>query len=80
MPAQVAEQYGSRTVDALMATVLGHYDRLWPRVEIKLDAIDSLDMDRMCRREWRTVRRRTGQYGGRGIRRADYGGTVIRRR
>ncbi|WP_326705974.1 hypothetical protein [Streptomyces cyaneofuscatus] len=33
VPAHVAEHYGSLTVDELMASVLGHYDRLWPRIE-----------------------------------------------
>lgn len=33
VPAHVAEHYGSLTVDELIASVLGHYDRLWPRIE-----------------------------------------------
>lgn len=33
VPTHVAEHYGSLTVDELIASVLGHYDRLWPRVE-----------------------------------------------
>jgi 2-phosphoglycerate kinase len=33
VPAHVAEHYGSLTVDELISSVLGHYDRLWPRVE-----------------------------------------------
>lgn len=33
VPAHVAEHYGSLTVDELTASVLGHYERLWPRIE-----------------------------------------------
>lgn len=33
LPAHVAEHYGSLTVDELITSVLGHYDRLWPRIE-----------------------------------------------
>ncbi|MEU5655170.1 hypothetical protein ABZ802_06090 [Streptomyces sp. NPDC047737] len=33
VPAHVAEHYGSHTVDELITSVLGHYDRLWPRIE-----------------------------------------------
>lgn len=33
MPTHVAEHYASLTVDELIASVLGHYDRLWPRIE-----------------------------------------------
>ncbi|WP_329089531.1 hypothetical protein [Streptosporangium sp. NBC_01469] len=33
VPAHVAEHYGSLTVDELITSVLGHYERLWPRVE-----------------------------------------------
>ncbi|MGW1614733.1 hypothetical protein ACWCQZ_35890 [Streptomyces sp. NPDC002285] len=33
VPTHVAEHYGSLTVDELLTSVLGHYDRLWPRVE-----------------------------------------------
>ncbi|MFI5744170.1 hypothetical protein ACIA9I_38165 [Streptomyces anulatus] len=33
VPAHVAEHYGSLTVDELIASVLGHYDKLWPRIE-----------------------------------------------
>ncbi|MFE4962790.1 hypothetical protein [Streptomyces sp. NPDC056660] len=33
VPAHVAEHYGSLTVDELITSVLGHYDRLWPRIE-----------------------------------------------
>ncbi|MFJ9179196.1 hypothetical protein [Streptomyces sp. NPDC102360] len=33
VPAHVAEHYGSLTVDELTTSVLGHYDRLWPRIE-----------------------------------------------
>ncbi|MFJ8864037.1 hypothetical protein ACIRD8_37290 [Streptomyces sp. NPDC102451] len=32
VPAHVAEHYGSLTVDELITSVLGHYDRLWPRI------------------------------------------------
>ncbi|MCB5909108.1 hypothetical protein [Streptomyces pinistramenti] len=33
VPAHVAEHYSSLTVDELMASVLDHYGRLWPRIE-----------------------------------------------
>ncbi|MFF3307382.1 hypothetical protein [Streptomyces sp. NPDC002952] len=33
VPAHVVEHYRSLTVDELIASVLGHYDRLWPRIE-----------------------------------------------
>ncbi|MFB6671904.1 hypothetical protein ACFCWG_05765 [Streptomyces sp. NPDC056390] len=33
VPPHVAEHYGSLTVDELITSVLGHYDRLWPRIE-----------------------------------------------
>jgi hypothetical protein len=33
VPPQVAEHYGSLTADELIASVLDHYERLWPRVE-----------------------------------------------
>ncbi|MEU6355761.1 hypothetical protein ABZ896_41685 [Streptomyces sp. NPDC047072] len=33
VPAHVAEHYASLTVDELITSVLGHYDRLWPRIE-----------------------------------------------
>ncbi|MET8772122.1 hypothetical protein [Streptomyces sp. NPDC004658] len=33
VPAHVAEHYGSLTVDELITSVLGHYERLWPRIE-----------------------------------------------
>ncbi|MFZ3561382.1 hypothetical protein [Streptomyces sp. BH055] len=33
VPAHVAEHYGSLAVDELIASVLGHYDRLWPSIE-----------------------------------------------
>ncbi|MFH9083805.1 hypothetical protein ACH4LD_05535 [Streptomyces sp. NPDC017676] len=33
VPAHVAEHYRSLTVDELIASVLGHYERLWPRIE-----------------------------------------------
>ncbi|MET9079440.1 hypothetical protein ABZX95_46840 [Streptomyces sp. NPDC004232] len=33
VPTHVAEHYASLTVDELIASVLGHYDRLWPRIE-----------------------------------------------
>ena len=33
VPAHVAEHYGSLTVDELIASVLDHYERLWPRIE-----------------------------------------------
>ncbi|MFE6755514.1 hypothetical protein ACFVDQ_18170 [Streptomyces sp. NPDC057684] len=33
VPAHVAEHYGSLTVDELITSVLGHYDRLWPCIE-----------------------------------------------
>ncbi|WP_327348736.1 hypothetical protein [Streptomyces europaeiscabiei] len=33
VPAHVAEHYGSLTVDELLTSVLGHYDRLWPLIE-----------------------------------------------
>jgi hypothetical protein len=33
VPTHVAEHYGSLTVDELITSVLGHYDRLWPRIE-----------------------------------------------
>ena len=32
MPEHVAEHYGSLTVDELIDSVLGHYERLWPRI------------------------------------------------
>ncbi|BBA95739.1 hypothetical protein RVR_727 [Actinacidiphila reveromycinica] len=33
VPAHVAEHYASLTVDELIASVLDHYERLWPRIE-----------------------------------------------
>ncbi|MFG2129357.1 hypothetical protein ACGFNV_16385 [Streptomyces sp. NPDC048751] len=33
VPPHVAEHYASLTVDELIASVLDHYERLWPRVE-----------------------------------------------
>ncbi|WP_371780281.1 AAA family ATPase [Streptosporangium subroseum] len=33
VPTHVAEHYGSLTVDELITSVLGHYERLWPRIE-----------------------------------------------
>ncbi|GAA4180446.1 hypothetical protein GCM10022252_03310 [Streptosporangium oxazolinicum] len=33
VPAHVVKHYGSLTVDELITSVLGHYERLWPRVE-----------------------------------------------
>jgi len=33
VPPHVAEHYGTLTVDEMIASVLGHYERLWPRVE-----------------------------------------------
>ncbi|WP_181799178.1 P-loop NTPase family protein [Kitasatospora acidiphila] len=33
VPAHVAEHYGTLTVDELLASVLDHYERLWPRIE-----------------------------------------------
>ncbi|MFD7296436.1 hypothetical protein ACFV9W_24380 [Streptomyces sp. NPDC059897] len=33
VPTHVAEHYGSLAVDELITSVLGHYDRLWPRIE-----------------------------------------------
>ncbi|WP_217240355.1 AAA family ATPase [Streptomyces sp. AC555_RSS877] len=43
VPAHVADHYSSLTVDELIASVLGHYERLWPRVEelIRTSAADS---------------------------------------
>ncbi|MFD5016920.1 hypothetical protein [Streptomyces chartreusis] len=38
VPAHVAEHYGSLTVDELITSVLGHYDRLWPRIEVLITA------------------------------------------
>ncbi|KOG29144.1 hypothetical protein AQJ84_37885 [Streptomyces resistomycificus] len=33
VPAHVADHYATLTVDELVGSVLGHYERLWPRVE-----------------------------------------------
>ncbi|MGC5535632.1 hypothetical protein [Streptomyces sp. SR-10] len=33
VPAHVAEHYGTLTTDELLASVLDHYERLWPRIE-----------------------------------------------
>lgn len=33
VPPHVAEHYASLTVDELITSVLGHYERLWPRIE-----------------------------------------------
>jgi cytidylate kinase len=33
VPAHVAEHYATLTVDELVESVLGHYQRLWPRIE-----------------------------------------------
>ncbi|RSO10006.1 hypothetical protein DMH26_00475 [Streptomyces sp. WAC 05379] len=38
VPAHVAEHYGSLMVDELITSVLGHYDRLWPRIEEMITA------------------------------------------
>lgn len=38
VPAHVAEHYRSLTVDELITSVLGHYDRLWPRIEELISA------------------------------------------
>ncbi len=44
VPAHVADHYTSLTVDELTASVLGHYEKLWPRVEelIRTRAADSV--------------------------------------
>lgn len=41
MPPHVAEHYRSLTVDQLIASVLDHYERLWPRIE-ELIAVHAL--------------------------------------
>ncbi|MGW5924716.1 hypothetical protein ACWF2L_00540 [Streptomyces anulatus] len=33
VPPHVAEHYGTLTTDELLASVLDHYERLWPRIE-----------------------------------------------
>ncbi|MET8647312.1 hypothetical protein [Streptomyces sp. NPDC004675] len=33
VPAHIAEHYGSLTVGELITSVLGHYERLWPRIK-----------------------------------------------
>ncbi|MFJ6809999.1 hypothetical protein ACIQRK_28950 [Streptomyces anulatus] len=33
VPPHVAEHYGTLTTDELLASVLAHYERLWPRIE-----------------------------------------------
>ncbi|MFJ8249881.1 hypothetical protein [Streptomyces sp. NPDC094466] len=33
VPPHVAEHYGTSTTDELLASVLDHYERLWPRIE-----------------------------------------------
>ncbi|MGW8884511.1 hypothetical protein [Streptomyces sp. NPDC055749] len=45
VPAHVAEHYGSLTVDELIASVLDHYERLWPRIE-ELIALRTAAADR----------------------------------
>lgn len=46
VPAHVAEHYGSLTVDELITSVLGHYDRLWPRIEELITAAATEDRGR----------------------------------
>ncbi|MEU8206333.1 hypothetical protein [Streptosporangium sp. NPDC049046] len=41
VPAHVAEHYRTLTVDELIASVLGHYERLWPRIEELITARSS---------------------------------------
>lgn len=41
VPPHVAEHYGSLTVDELITSVLGHYERLWPRIEELITACAS---------------------------------------
>ncbi|MFJ9907222.1 AAA family ATPase [Streptomyces sp. NPDC101152] len=38
VPPHVAEHYASLTVDELITSVLGHYERLWPRIEALIEA------------------------------------------
>lgn len=46
VPTHVAEHYGSLTVDELITSVLGHYDRLWPRIEELITAHATEDRGR----------------------------------
>ncbi|MFJ9732721.1 hypothetical protein ACIRUL_15425 [Streptomyces sp. NPDC101171] len=46
VPRHVAEHYGSLTVDELITSVLGHYDRLWPRIEELITAHATEDRGR----------------------------------
>ncbi|OIJ69781.1 hypothetical protein WN71_000935 [Streptomyces mangrovisoli] len=46
VPAHVAEHYGSLTTDELITSVLGHYERLWPRIEELITAHATEDRGR----------------------------------
>jgi 2-phosphoglycerate kinase len=43
VPAHVAEHYRSLTVDQLIASVLDHYQRLWPRIETLITTYATTD-------------------------------------
>ena len=45
VPAHVVEHYRSRTVDELVTAVLGHYERLWPRIEELITTHDGLVLE-----------------------------------
>lgn len=45
MPPHVAEHYSTLAVDELISSVLGHYARLWPRIEELVAAADGLVLE-----------------------------------
>lgn len=45
VPPHVAEHYSTLAVDELISSVLGHYERLWPRIEELVHAADGLVLE-----------------------------------
>jgi AAA domain-containing protein len=45
VPPHVVEHYSTLAVDELIFSVLGHYERLWPRIEELVDAADGLVLE-----------------------------------
>jgi predicted kinase len=45
VPPHVAEHYSTLAVDELISSVLGHYARLWPRIEELVDTADGLVLE-----------------------------------
>lgn len=45
VPPHVAEHYSTLAVDELISSVLGHYERLWPRIEELVHTADGLVLE-----------------------------------